>query len=145
MNISDNEGRFTPSTVLPSLWGVGAAVASAIVLLFAAGVIVYSTADPNGLVPVASVLILMISSLVAGVAGAKTGGGFVHGAVAGAVFAMIIFITAVIAGGEGSLPSPYSYLTRIAAVIVSLLGAYLGARRGRRKIGGAPKKPKIKR
>lgn len=146
MNISDNEERFSISSVLPTLWGAGAGIAASCVLLFAVGAAVYSTADPNSCLPAASAAILSLSSLTAGIAGAKIGGGFVHGAAAGALFALIVFVSALASGGEGALPPPYSYLVRAAALGISLLGAYLVSRRaGRRRIGAAPKRPKIKR
>ena len=145
MNISANEERFSPAVILPTIWGAAAGLISSVILLFIIGFAVYSTADPNSGVPAASVAITVLSSVLAGFVGAKKGDGFVHGAAAGATFTMIVFITAVIAGGESVLPSPYSYIVRIGAALISLFGAYLGARRGRRKIGGAPKKPKIKR
>ena len=95
-------------------------------------------------------LVWLLQALAALALGALTSlsmwlGGFVHGAAAGATFTLIVFIAAVIAGGDSVLPSPYSYICRIGAALLSLLGAYLGGRRGKRRIGGAPRMPKIKR
>ena len=145
MNIPANEEKFSPAVVMPTIWGAVAGIVCAVVLLFAVGFAVYSTADPNGCVPAASVAMIAASSVVAGFVGAKKGGGFVHGAAAGATFTLIVFIAAVIAGGESVLPSPYSYICRIGAALLSLIGAYLGGRHGKRRIGGAPRMPKIKR
>ena len=120
MNIPANEEKFSPAVVMPTIWGAAAGIVCAVVLLFAVGFAVYSTADPNGCVPAASVAMIAASSIVAGFVGAKK-------------------------GGESVLPSPYSYICRIGAALLSLLGAYLGGRRGKRRIGGAPRMPKIKR
>ena len=75
MNIPANEEKFSPAVVMPTIWGAVAGIVCAVVLLFAVGFAVYSTADPNGCVPAASVAMIAASSVVAGFVGAKKGGG----------------------------------------------------------------------
>ena len=132
--------------VIPSLLGIGVGIAVSAVLLFIVGAIIYSTSDPNKLVLGASLVILGISSFVVGFAGSKRSGSLLSGFLSGLVFMFLLWTAALISGGQGSIPAPYSYLVRLGGLLVSLLGAFLASRNGRGPhFASSPKVPKIKK
>lgn len=142
----NDDGFSFSELIVPALFGVGIAAATAAALVFIAGAVVYSTADPNSLVTGASLLILGIMSFVAGFAASKKGGSFLSGAIAGAALALVVFLASLISGGHGEIAAPYSYLVRLLGLVVSLLGAYLASRHGKgKRFASSPKLPKIKK
>lgn len=145
--ISKNEdGISVYEVIMPSVIGVGIAAAVAAVLLLIVGIVIYSTADPNKLVTGASLVILAVSSFAAGLSGSKKGGSFVTGLISGVTFALLLWVAALISGGEGSIDVPYSYFVRLGGLFTSVIGALLGARGGHgRRFASTPKVPKIKK
>ena len=144
---SGNEDGITPAElIVPAAIGVGVAIACAVVLIFIVGAIVYSTSDPNSLVTASSLVILAISSVLAGFTASKKGGSFLPGLIAGTALMLIVFAASLISGGHGAIEAPYSYLARFGGFLLSLLGAFVATRSGgNKKFSSSPRVPKIKK
>ena len=141
-----NEDGMSPAEVMiPAAVGVGIAAAAAAALIFIVGAIVYSTSDPNKLVTPAALFILAAASFLAGFISSKKSRAFLPGLIAGTALMLLIFAASLISGGHGTIPAPYSYLVRLGAFLLSLLGAFLASRGGGARFASSPKVPKIKK
>ncbi len=141
----EERGRFTPH-VISCIIGVGAAILTSAVLLFAVGGIVYSFDDPNRYTTAASVIVIVVSSFIGGFAGGKHKSTVTDGILSGVIFALVLFLLSLFCGGETALGTfPYSILLRVGEIAVAVGGTFLSCRsRGAHRMHGVPKVPKIK-
>ncbi len=142
---STEEGPGISELLIPAGVGLGVAAAVSAALIFIVGAAIYATSDPNKLVTAGSLAIAAVASFTAGFVGSRRGGSFVCGLISGCALALILFAASFISSGGAALPSPYSYLFRLGAFALSLLGALLASRSGGRRMPGAPRRPKIRR
>lgn len=130
--------------------GISALISAGIaaILIFLVGAVVYAADDPGKFVTAAAVAVAAISFLAAGVIGAKKGGGFLTGFLAGAVLLAVFLLLSVFFDGENVVPYsdfPYSLVSRALELLLSAAGAFFASKREtKRKKHPAPRVPKIK-
>lgn len=140
-----NIGKCCADAGLSALISAGIAA----VLIFSVGAAVYMTDDPGGLVTGASVVIALASFLAAGIIGAKKGGGFLTGFLAGAMLLVIFIILSLFFDGGSTVTPysqmPYSLISRAVELAASAAGAFFASKRdANRKKHPAPRVPRIK-
>ena len=124
-------------TTKSALFGAMIGIVSAFVFMTAGAFVCYLTSDPNAFVDVTALVSLYISSLVCGFAAAKKNrsSALLCGSLSG-IFMMLFFVVCSLffdSNSEAAFDFPISVLLRVAMIAVSVLGGYLGTKKGNSK------------
>ena len=116
--------------------GSAAALAAGGVLLFLGAWILSSLSDPDGAMAALSMVILLLCSLLCGGVISRTVGhrALICGLCGGAVMLILLFLLSFLAAGQSAVFSPSAVIwLRVAAVVFSLFGAFLGSNLPKRR------------
>ena len=127
-----NEGLL--HTTKSALFGAMVGIVSAFVFMTAGAFVCYLTSDPNAFVDVTALVSLYISSLICGFAAVKKNrsSALLCGSLSG-IFMMLFFVICSLffdSNSEAAFDFPISVLLRVAMIAVSVLGGYLGTKKG---------------
>ena len=124
-------------TVKSSLFGTAIGIASALVLMMIGAFICYSSGDPNAFVDTVALVSLYMSSLVCGFAAVKKNrsSALFCGTLSG-IFMMLFFVICSLffdSDLQAAFKFPISILLRVGIIAASILGGYVGLKKGNNK------------
>ena len=127
------KNKITDNTLCLFLISMGIAAASLVICAFVMALIAYSGEDPTKKVATFSLLTLIISAAVSGIIISRMkGDGGVKLAGFGSLALMILLLVIALITEKGSVP-PSAFMNYGCFVGISLLAAYLGRKREKRR------------